>query len=516
MGKGPGPQPDDNEVLFTIAATFQNLSESDKKSIEDDLTTLLLSLGSGNVTFDSFQPGSSKVKAYYDFEIDKNDLISKIVKENDIVTVGTKKWVITKVDTTRLIYENWLVLITIDDVGLCSCPLTYTVNYGDFGTTTIPDVITIPDDILKTSILHIILGGSNTAPLTITQNLFSGCTSLEQFVFGIDMSFTMGNFLFDGCEALEEIDIPNTLTSLGAGIFTGCKNLLSVNFNNNTNITSIPGETFAGCSSLEEITIPPNVTSIGEEAFSNCRRLEIVIIPEKVTEINDFAFAECFALESVTFQGEPEVTIGNSSFNSCIELKEVNFNDAKVQSIGNNAFFRTPLTEITLPETVTSIGSYAFALCFALESVTFQGEPELQSIGNYAFSGTRLTEFTIPETVTEGNLGVGIFQNTILLTTIRLDNTDLVTIPKDTLSIGFDDPVILDNTGVVENLQVIPIPPPGEGADFDNFLIKNETQAVEFGPGNRQFSGKTNNGQAGQLTTEESSEPGYFRLILVE
>lgn len=458
MGKGPGPQPDDNEVLFTIAATFQNLSESDKKSIENDLTTLLLSLGSGNVTFDSFQPGSSKVKAYYDFEIDKNDLISKIVKKNDIVTVGSKKWVITKVDTTRLIYENELVLITIDDVGLCSCPLTYTVNYEFF-----------IDDILKTSILHIIIGGSTNNNLI--DNVFSGCTSLEQIVFGIDRSFRMGNFLFDGCEALEEIDIPNTLTSLGAGIFTGCKNLLSVNFNNNTNITSIPGETFAGCSSLEEITIPPNVTSIGEEAFSNCRRLEIVVIPEKVTEINDFAFAECSALESVTFQGEPEVTIGNSSFNSCRELKEVNFNDAKVQSIGNYAFYNNKLTEITLPETVTSIGSYAF-------------------------SRTRLTEFTIPETVTEGNLGVGIFKNAFSLTTIRLDNTALVTIPEDTLS---EVPAF----GFV-------------GAVSGNFLIKNETQLVEFGPSNGQFSEKTNNGDPGELTTEASSEPGYFRLILVE
>jgi hypothetical protein len=278
----------------------------------------------------------------------------------------------------------------------------------------------------------------------------------------------MGNFLFDGCEALEEIDIPNTLTSLGVGIFTGCKNLLSVNFNNNTNITSIPGETFAGCTSLEEITIPPNVTSIGEEAFSNCRRLEIVVIPEKVTEINNFAFAECSALESVTFQGEPEVTIGNSSFNSCIELKEVNFNDAQVLSIGNNAFFNNnKLREITLPETVTSIGSYAFSL-------------------------TDLREFTIPETVTEGNLGVGIFQNNTLLTTIRLDTT-LVTIPEDTLSevTAFKDEVL------------------------GNFLIKNAAQAAVFGEGNGQFSGKTNNGAPGQLTTEASSEPGYFRLILV-
>ena len=90
-----------------------------------------------------------------------------------------------------------------------------------------------------------------------------------------------------------------------------------------------------------------------------------MVIPEKVTEINDFAFAECSALESVTFQGEPEVTIGNLTFNACIELKEVNFNDAKVQSIGNNAFANNP----------------------------------------------KLTEFTIPETVTEGNLGLGIFQN---------------------------------------------------------------------------------------------------------
>ena len=464
MGKGPGPQPDDNEVLFTIAATFQNLGESDKKSIEDDLTTLLLSLGSGNVTFDSFQPGSSKVKAYYDFEIDKNDLISKIVKENDIVTVGTKKWVITKIDTTRLIYENELVVITIDDVGLCNCPLTYTINYLTGHTNEEADPnpyeqlgLTVPptygargvdaddyliNDILKTNILHVIIGGEVKGTDT---NAFSGCTTLEQIVLASEEYLQLGDYTFDGCESLQEIDMPNTITFFAPGIFAGCKKLLSVNFNNNTNITSIAGETFGECISLEEITIPPNVTSIGEQAFSNCRTLEIVVIPEKVTEINDFAFSECSALESVTFQGEPEVTIGNLTFNACIELKEVNFNDAQVLSIGNNAFANNP----------------------------------------------KLTEFTIPGTVTEGKLGVGIFQNNTLLTTIRLDNTALLTIPEDTLS------------------EVTAF----EGAVPGNFLIKDETQAVVFGQGNGEFSGKTNNDE---LTTEASSEPGYFRLILVE
>ena len=70
-----------------------------------------------------------------------------------------------------------------------------------------------------------------------------------------------------------------------------------------------------------------------------------------------------------------------------------------VTSIGKSSFSNLSLTSITIPNSVTKIGDYAFMACSSMTNITIPNS--VTSIGRYAFYGcTNLTNITIPDSVT--------------------------------------------------------------------------------------------------------------------
>lgn len=178
-------------------------------------------------------------------------------------------------------------------------------------------------------------------------------------------------------------------------------------------VTGIGDDAFYGCSGLTSVTIPNSVTSIGYCAFTNCRGLTSVTIPNSVTSIGSYAFEHCTSLQKVIVSDIAAwcaISFGEGYANPLYYAEHL-FSDEEteitnlvipegVTSIGSSLFENCRgLTSVTIPNSVTSIGRYAFDDCSGLTSVTIPNS--VTSIGSSAFSGcSGLTSVTIPNSVT--------------------------------------------------------------------------------------------------------------------
>ena len=261
---------------------------------------------------------------------------------------------------------------------------------------------------------------------------------------------SIGGSAFWVCSGLTSVTIPNSVTSIGDYAFAYCSDLTSVTIGNS--VTSIGSSAFSGCSGLTSVTIPNSVTSIGNNAFYNCTGLTSVTIGNSITSIGESAFWGCSGLTSIIVEN------GNSFYdsrNNCNAIIETATNTLivgcmntiipnSVTSIGNYAFYNcTGLTSVTIPNSVTSIGSSAFSGCTGLTSPIYNAHvfaylptsysgaytiPDgIESIAGGAFDGcTGLTSVTIPNSVT--SIGESAFWGCTGLTS--------VTIPNSVTSIG--------------------------------------------------------------------------------
>ena len=198
-------------------------------------------------------------------------------------------------------------------------------------------------------------------------------------------------------------NITYSVRSIGYGAFAGCTSLTYIEIPNS--VTTIQDRAFNGCTFLSSITIPNSVTSIGNYAFYLCERLKSVTIGNSVTSIGDAAFEYCSGLTSVTV-GE-----GNSVYDS---------------RGGCNAIIETATNTLVagckktiIPNSVTSIGEFAFRGCTGLTSVTIPNS--VTSIGDWAFNGcSSLTSITIPNSVT--TIGGSAFRGCTGLTSVTMGN----------------------------------------------------------------------------------------------
>ena len=153
---------------------------------------------------------------------------------------------------------------------------------------------------------------------------------------------------------LQEIVIPNSVTSIGVHAFSYCcDELISIVIPDN--VTSIGRTALACLDKLESVTLGKNVETLGSYAFSKCSSLKNINLPESLTAIPDYCFRYCSSLASITIPDS-------------------------VTSIGEYAFYDcTSLTSVTIPDSVTSIGERAFRGCDALESIEIPAGVEVLS-----------------------------------------------------------------------------------------------------------------------------------------
>lgn len=234
---------------------------------------------------------------------------------------------------------------------------------------------------------------------------------------------------FAECSNLTNIAIPESVTKIDSLAFQLCSGLTSITLPDN--VTSIGGFAFSFCSNLTSITIPQSITSIGPKAFIFCEKLE-AFHGKYATEdhralVKDGVFL-AFAPAGMTNYSIPEgvTSVGTGAFMGCNKLTGSVTIPEGVTSIEDDTFSAcTNLKSITIPNSITSIGAGAFANCRILQSITIP--KSVVTIGADTFSGcSRLTSITIPEGVTE--IGDRAFWSCSGLTSID--------IPESVTSIG--------------------------------------------------------------------------------
>jgi hypothetical protein len=322
------------------------------------------------------------------------------------------------------------VLFNKDQTELIKCPPGRTGNY------------TIPDSVTE-----------------IRVEAFDGCRYLTAIIIP-DSVTEIGLSVFNDCSGLTSLTIPNSLTDLDD--FCGCRNLIAINVDaTHPAYSSIDGLLF-NKDQTELITCPPgrtgryiipdSVTKIGERAFYECSGLTSLAIPDSVTEIGNWAFAYCSGLTAVTLPNSV-TTIGYEAFDGCSKLVAIIIPDS-VTKIDKRAFSdcynltainvdvanpvyssvdgvlfnkdQTILTtcppgqteSYTIPNSVTTIGEWAFANCSGLTEVTIPNS--ITTIGGDAFRAcSGLAFLTIPDSVTE--IGNWAFVCCRKLTAINVD-----------------------------------------------------------------------------------------------
>ena len=309
----------------------------------------------------------------------------------------------------------------------------------------------------------------NTAPFN---NISSQITS---FTFGNKVEHIPAG-LCSGMSNLTSVTIPNSVTSIGSSAFYKCSGLTSVTIPNS--VTSIGDQAFYYCGGLTSVTIPNSVTSIGDDAFFGCSGLTSPVynahvfaymptsysgaytIPDGIESIAGAAFSYC-TLTSVTIPNSV-TSIGKYAFSHSRSLTSVTIPNS-VTSIEKGAFLQSPgLTSVTIGNSVTSIGDQTFYYCPSLTSVTIGNS--VTSIGYEAFCNCiGLTSVTIPNSV--NSIGGGAFHGCTGLTSVTIPNS-VTSIGREafygcsgltSVTIEAETPPTLGNSGAFYDFNNCPI-----------------------------------------------------------
>ena len=208
-------------------------------------------------------------------------------------------------------------------------------------------------------------------------------------------------------ESITKVIIPNTVTTIEGRAFNKSTNLTSVVIPDS--VITIGEWAFCDCQSLKSINIPDSVTSIGEGAFFCCYQLKDVHIEDLAAwcnisfgvDVNIFDKAENLYVSNVltTDLTLPDsiTSIPDYLFDGCLILNSIIIPDS-VTAIGNSAFSECRnLSSVIIGNKVVSIGDYAFSLCNNLTTVHFGSS--VTSIGHSAFNFTSLKSVTLPDSI---------------------------------------------------------------------------------------------------------------------
>lgn len=314
----------------------------------------------------------------------------------------------------------------------------HTATVANYDNHTPDGVIDIPDTVKKDNIDYTVTAigysafGSLSTPinvssvfipatvLSIGDSAFIYCDALTTVTFAENSQLkSIERAAFWGSEHVhprfKEIKIPDSVETIGNGAFYECRDLERIALP--SALQTLSSVTFYNCTALSEVTFPASLKTIESSAFSGCRNLSEVKLPASLTAIQSSVFHLCINLKTVSYDGSLEqwsrITADNDVLGySCPSLVMSDYtaqfilvkndfldpppktvtitkytgtestvilpstiNSWPVTKIGEDALKdNTTITSVTIPASVTEIGSNAFAGCTNLTIVNYAGD----------------------------------------------------------------------------------------------------------------------------------------------
>ena len=214
----------------------------------------------------------------------------------------------------------------------------------------------------------------------IGASAFDNCTALSDMTLPKNLK-TLGWLAFAGCTSLKTLTMPASLTEGGGSAFSKCTGLKEVYFEKGSK--AVESTQFRGCTSLEKVVLPAGLERIGTEAFTGCTSLKSLSIPASVAEIGMYPASACTSLQEITVaSGNRYYTSQNGALYTKDMKKLIQYPGGRtggvvipqgVETLGLNSISCPGMTSILLPVSLKLIASGAFNGCDHLTDVYYAG-----------------------------------------------------------------------------------------------------------------------------------------------
>lgn len=278
---------------------------------------------------------------------------------------------------------------------------------------------------------NISFSGYASNPLSYAHNLYLNGELINELKIP-DGVTSIGQGAFWGYNGLASVEIPNSVMHINDA-FSYCSGLTSITIDNG--VKSIDYDAFCGCNGLTNITIPDNVTVIHSRSFRGCSGLTSVTFGNSVTSIEEDAFRDCIGLKNITIPNSL-TSIGERAFRNCSNLTSVIIGNSVTSIEEDVSYGCKSLTNVVIGNSVKSIEKSVFRECNELETIYMLGET--------------------PPTVYENNFAVAHYRNVMVyVPTGTLKKYQFADVWENFWNIQEYDPTTIEN--VVDDAPVFEI-----------------------------------------------------------
>ena len=223
---------------------------------------------------------------------------------------------------------------------------------------------------------------------------------------------SIGDSAFFGCEELDTVTFSNTIKHVGRNAFS-LTNIRHINLNEG--LEEIESEAFASCNKIKEFTVSKNLKKIGNFVFDNSGLQKLTIECEEIS--SEKAFNNITTLTEIIV-AENVRTMPYDIFSGCDNISSLYYNAHKFNGFSPFEGLAN-LSKVEIGENVAVIPENFIRSCVGVTNINLP--KSVNTIGSFAFSNTSIKEIAVDDGINE--MGIGVFKDCLQLEYVDLPNS---------------------------------------------------------------------------------------------